>query len=112
MDLIVRSHGIIHCLYDETVDLAGVGRPSIMRAAHVEPNNRGDWEADLQPVGGPVLGPFARRSEALAAERAWLERHWLARAAEHPGARRDAGTGRSISRPSIACSGSGERPTH
>ena len=29
------------------------------------------------PVGGPVLGPFDRRSEALEAERAWLEAHWL-----------------------------------
>jgi hypothetical protein len=28
-------------------------------------------------VGGPVLGPFDRRSDALEAERDWLERHWL-----------------------------------
>lgn len=26
------------------------------------------WWADLTPCGGPVLGPFAKRSEALAAE--------------------------------------------
>jgi hypothetical protein len=24
-----------------------------------------------------MLGPFQRRSDALAAERAWLEAHWL-----------------------------------
>ena len=32
---------------------------------------------DLRPVDGPVLGPFDRRSEALEAEVAWLEAHWL-----------------------------------
>ena len=37
----------------------------------------GAWTADLSPVNGPVLGPYTRRSEALAAEIAWLER-WLA----------------------------------
>jgi hypothetical protein len=28
-------------------------------------------------VGGPVLGPFALRSAALDAERAWLSACWL-----------------------------------
>jgi hypothetical protein len=28
-------------------------------------------------MDGPVLGPFALRSEALAAEHAWLEVNWL-----------------------------------
>ena len=41
------------------------------------PTRDGRWHADLRPVGGPVLGPFDRRSEALAAEVAWLEEHWL-----------------------------------
>ena len=41
------------------------------------PTADGRWTADLRPVGGPVLGPFARRSEALEAERAWLEANWL-----------------------------------
>ena len=49
----------------------------IARASHVEPDPDGRWQADLRPVGGPVLGPFDRRSEALAAELAWLEAHWL-----------------------------------
>ncbi len=31
---------------------------------------------DLSPVGGPVLGPFRLRSQALAAEQAWLD-GWL-----------------------------------
>jgi hypothetical protein len=28
----------------------------------------------MSPVGGPVLGPFRLRRDALAAEVAWLER--------------------------------------
>ncbi len=51
--------------------------PRIARASLVEPDGDGRWHADLRPCRGPVLGPFARRSEALAAEGAWLEAHWL-----------------------------------
>jgi hypothetical protein len=57
--------------------LDALGRPTILRASHVEPDQQGRWQADLSPVGGPVLGPFLRRSEALEAERSWLEEHWL-----------------------------------
>ena len=42
------------------------------RPAAIEPTPDGRWTADLGPAGGPVLGPFPRRSEALDAERAWL----------------------------------------
>ena len=31
----------------------------------------------LAPWGGPRLGPFPKRSQALEAERQWLEQHWL-----------------------------------
>ena len=37
----------------------------------------GDWFADLAPVGGPRLGPYHLRGEALAAEVAWLLAHDL-----------------------------------
>jgi hypothetical protein len=43
------------------------------KASHVEPDVQGSWWADLAPTGGPKLGPFLRRSDALDAERQWLE---------------------------------------
>ena len=87
---------------DRLADLAGEGDCRVTRASHVEPEEgrgtgdrgrgtgdggqeTGDtvrpygtgerlrWIADLRPVGGPVLGPFLLRGEALAAEREWLE---------------------------------------
>lgn len=48
-------------------------------AAMVPPNvladNQDSYFADITPVGGPVLGPFERRSEAVAAELQWLGEH-------------------------------------
>ena len=78
MQLVITPGGTIRCLYDEAIDPAALGRPFIQRASHVEPNECWQWLADLGPVGGPVLEPFALHSQALAAERAWLESHWLA----------------------------------
>ena len=77
MQLIIEPGGAVRCLYSEEIDLAALGSPVITRASHVEPNQQGGWLADLSPLAGPVLGPFGRRSEALEAERAWLESHWL-----------------------------------
>ncbi len=77
MDLVVDPAGRLRCIYGEAIDLAALGAMWIVRASHVEPEGAGRWVADLAPVGGPALGPYAVRSEALAAERAWLEAHWL-----------------------------------
>jgi hypothetical protein len=79
MDLVVDPTGRTFAVYDELIELAALGRPVITRASHVEPDGRGLWHTDLAPVGGPVLGPYSRRSDALAAERAWLAAHWPAR---------------------------------
>jgi len=81
MELIITPGGSVRCLYSEELDLHVFGRLSIARGSPVEPNEHGQWLADLAPVGGPVLGPFRLRSEALEAERGWLEQHWLQRAA-------------------------------
>ncbi len=65
--------GVVRCIYGEAIDLNALGSPAIARASHVEPDEEGRWWADMSPVGGPLLGPFERRSEALAAEVGWLE---------------------------------------
>lgn len=77
MQLVIDPFGGIRCLYDETLPLAELGRLTISRGSHVEPDAAGHWLADLAPVGGPRLGPFATRSAALDAEREWLEQNWL-----------------------------------
>jgi len=77
MELLIHSSGKIRCLYGEEIDLAALGRLRIERGSHVEPTWDGRWTADLGPVGGPVLGPYEVRSEALAAEQEWLLAHWL-----------------------------------
>ncbi|WDI42523.1 hypothetical protein [Bremerella sp. P1] len=77
MQLVISSTGTIRCLYDESLDLHKLGKLSISRGSHVEPNEAGLWYTDLAPVGGPQLGPFGSRSAALTAEVRWLEEHWL-----------------------------------
>lgn len=70
--LLVAPDGAVSALYDESLDLSVLGPLAITRASHVEPTPEGLWAADLSPVGGPTLGPFPKRSEALSAEVAWL----------------------------------------
>ena len=79
MQLIIDRQGHARCIYGEEIDLAALGQLSICRASHVEPDAAGQWWADLAPVAGPRLGPFGQRIQALAAEHAWLEQHWLNR---------------------------------
>ena len=73
MTLLVNARGVVRCVYVEDLDLAAIGALEISRASHVEPDEAGRWWADITPVGGPVLGPFDRRSDALAAEQRWLD---------------------------------------
>jgi hypothetical protein len=78
MQLVIDTGGQVRCLYSEVLDLAALGPLSIQRASSVEPDHEGQWWADLAHVSGPRLGPFSKRSAALAAETAWLEQHVLA----------------------------------
>ena len=74
LDLFVTNRGDIICLYDDVLheELSRfMGRSVITRASHVEPSD-GGWTADMGPSGGPVLGPFNTRKEALNREREWL----------------------------------------
>ena len=77
MQLIIDNTGNAGCIYDETIPLNRLGQIKIRRGSHVESVAGGRWIADTKPVDGPVLGPFSMRSRALAAERRWLEKHWL-----------------------------------
>jgi hypothetical protein len=77
MQMVIDATGRVRCLYGEAIDLAALGELTIRRASHVEPDGEGRWWADLSPVQGPRLGPFALRSHALEAERRWLEAHRL-----------------------------------
>ena len=72
MELVVDAGGDVRCVYGEELDLHEIGKLQITRASHVEPDSGGFWWADMGPVDGPVLGPFAERSAALSAERAWV----------------------------------------
>jgi hypothetical protein len=77
MDLLFDPCGGIRCIYAEAIDLHALGNLTITRASSVEPDEQGQWWADLALVGGPRLGPCNLRSQALDAERAWLEESWL-----------------------------------
>ncbi len=79
MQLIIDPCGTVRCVYSEAIDLARLGRLTISRGSHVEADEAGCWFADLGPVSGPKLGPFAKRSNALKAESQWLDAHWLLR---------------------------------
>lgn len=72
MFIVVKADGSVSCLYGEEIDLSTIGSMSARRASHVEPEGE-EWFADMSPVGGPKLGPFRKRSEALAAEIKWME---------------------------------------
>jgi len=72
MELVIDTGGTIRCVYSEMIDLAELGKLTIKRASHVEPDTSGGWWADMAPVHGPKLGPFKVRSEALDAELRWI----------------------------------------
>ena len=77
MNLVISPGGQIRCIYDETINLAALGELSVTRASSVEPDDNGSWWTDLDRVKGPLLGPFTMRSQALTAEKGWLEAHLL-----------------------------------
>jgi hypothetical protein len=74
--VLITPAGAVRFLHDDRLaPLYAEGAAQLRRASHVEPTPDGRWTADLAPVGGPHLGPFALRQQALDAERAWLDTH-------------------------------------
>ena len=77
MEMIISPAGLVYAIYGEAIPLETLGPPRILRASTVEPTPDGQWLVDLAPVGGPQLGPYPHRSDALQVEVAWLQAHWL-----------------------------------
>ena len=77
MMITFSENGAAKAIYTEEIDLSVLGKVHHTRASHVEPNEKGEWIADLSPAGGPKLGPFKLRSEAIKEEIKWLETHVL-----------------------------------
>lgn len=77
IEFLMTAHGIVRAIYTEVIPIQVLGQVHIQRASHVEPDTAGQWWADLSPSQGPLLGPFACRSEALQAEHDWLTQHVL-----------------------------------
>ena len=75
IELIVHPDGTARSVYGEELDFTRLGEVQIRRASTVEPDELGQWWADLSPVDGPKLGPFSLRSAALEAEVNWLHLH-------------------------------------
>jgi hypothetical protein len=74
----IDNSGTMRLVYTEALDLPAIGSLAITpHVSHVEPDENGQWWADLAPIQGPKLGPFARRSECVAAEVAWIEENAL-----------------------------------
>ena len=71
--LMISPTGEISFIHsDDLVEFLELGLATIRRVSHVEPVGT-EWLVDMKPCGGPTLGPFRLRGEALAAEVAWLE---------------------------------------
>ena len=96
MELVVGADGTARCIYDEALDLRALGKLQITRASHVEPDAEGYWSADMGPSGGPVLGPFRSRKDALGAEREWLLRPTIRLQQPHLSQRQAVSTGTSL----------------
>ena len=81
MNIIIDTDGNARHVYnDEFVEFdQALGKSVTARASHVEPacfpDGEARWLADMSPVGGPVLGPFKLRSDALQMEQRWIENH-------------------------------------
>lgn len=78
MKISIRPDGKIEHIYsDRLAYLTDLGKSETKRISSVEPTEKGDWLVDLSPIGGPKLGPFSLREDALQAEVKWVERNYL-----------------------------------
>lgn len=73
----IRPDGTMQFIYSDALSplMQQALEKRILRVSHAEPDDEGNWRADLSPIGGPVSPPFALRQDALNWEIAWLEQH-------------------------------------
>jgi len=64
-------------IYEDGHPCLDLGIGQTKRASHVEPTDDGMWQADMGPMGGPVLEKTVERAEALLAEVMWLQKYML-----------------------------------
>jgi len=84
--LYVSKEGKVSFVYDAEFAKAlgiGPGTSEVHRASDVEPCGS-EWVADMRRVGGPVIGPYADRDTAIAAEIRWLHSNRLGRTVSRP----------------------------
>ena len=58
MDLIVAPSGVVTAIYAEAIDLRSLGTTTITRASHVEPDETGQWFAQI--IDGPTVGAICQ----------------------------------------------------
>ena len=75
--LLITPDGTLRFIWEDALSpLLKLGESVIERASYVEPEGT-EWYADLFPAGGPKLGPFPLRQQALTAETNWLTHNHL-----------------------------------
>lgn len=67
----MSANNIIAVYDDDLRFLFSLGDTKINKASHVLPEGT-SFFADLAPSGGPKIGPFDRRNDAIKGEQAWL----------------------------------------
>lgn len=76
--LTIDSEGNGKAIYsDDLADYFAATGAKITRASSVEPGPDGKWVVDLTVSGGPVVGGFKLREDALRFEVDWLEKNYL-----------------------------------
>ena len=73
-----------HIYSDDLQDMdhkMGGPKGEVTRASHCEPDpeNPGTWYVDMGPLGGPRVGGFTKRTDALEWEVGWINKHLLGR---------------------------------
>ena len=76
VEVVVDAAGRLQMVHDDRLDLTDLGPVRVRRASDVEPlgsvwaGEGMKWWAHMR--GGPTLGPFEKRADAILAERAYL----------------------------------------